>query len=593
MKKTGVKKTGLEKTGLKRIGFRKIGFKFILIICLLAGISFAALGFLVKNIHFISDTSNGLMAGEVAETNEMHEIYEAYLEIYRLTFCHINTNVTSIMDRYEKEIAEQKAVLQELLTDYRTKITEEEVLATFDIVEDKLNAYNNSVDNIIKLSRSGDKEMANVNVINTLGTINNLLHFNMMKLLDYSGAEFAQGQQKLKDAADQADFAAWIIVAALAGASVLVFAVSMLTIVRPIRKVAKTLNDIVSGIDGDNGDLTRRVPVVTRDEIGDLAKGINLFLSMMQEMIGGIIGSGVEMGTQQSVVSGIVEKAGKGAENTSSIMEELAAGMEEVSATVSNMTEDTARVETSMSGMVGKAAEGTDFAGEMKKRAESLQEKAESSKSTAGEMIHEIDGRLQQSIEDSRQIENISSLTEDILSIAEQTNLLALNASIEAARAGQYGRGFAVVANEIRDLADHSKKTAGNIQEISGNVITAVVSLSDNAKRLLQFLDEKVMPDYDMLAQTGDAYLRDSETINGIMHEVDGTAEHLNSVMQDMVQANDGIFTTVQESAAGVSSVAATTGDLAENMKSIIKALDSVSDVIDELQEKTKCFKKY
>lgn len=578
---------------MKRTGFKRIGFKFVLIILLLLSISFSALGFLVKNIHYISDKSNALMEGEVTQINEMHEIYEAYLEIYRLTFCHINTNVKNIMDGYEEDIAEQKAVLDGLLKSYRERIRDEEVSSTFEIVEDKLKAFNNSVDNIIKLSRSGDKEMANINMINTLGTINNLLHHNMMKLLEHSEVNFEAGQQSLTESVEQTDAAVWLIAAALVAASALVFFISTLTIVRPIRRVTRSLNGIVDGIHTGSGDLTKRVPIATRDEIGDLAKGINIFMSMMQEMIGGIISSGTEMSLQQTVVSDIVEKAGRGAENTSSIMEELAAGMEEVSATVSNLTEDTRSAETAMTGMADKAAEGTNFAGEMKKRAEHLQEKAENSRNTADEIIHTIDSQLQKSIDDSRQIENISNLTQDILSIAEQTNLLALNASIEAARAGQYGKGFAVVADEIRNLADHSKMTAGNIQGISENVITAVVSLSDQATRLLKFLNEKVMPDYDILKQTGAAYFQDSEVIDGIMYEVDNAAEHLQTVMQDMVRANEDILTTIQESATGVSTVAGTTTELADNMKNITQALASASTVIDQLQEKTKCFKEY
>ncbi len=90
-------------------------------------------------------------------------------------------------------------------------------------------------------------------------------------------------------------------------------------------------------------------------------------------------------------------------------------------------------------------------------------------------MIREFDVALQASIEDSHQIENINSLTGDILSIAAKTNLLALNASIEAARAGEAGKGFAVVADEIRVLADGSKETANNIQQISKGVVDAVI----------------------------------------------------------------------------------------------------------------------
>ena len=572
---------------------KKIGFKFAVVILMLLVISFAALGFLTVNVYKISDKSNELMNGEVVEINEMHKIYEAYLEIYRLTFYHINTKLASAMDDYEAEITANKETMNHLLAGYGEKITDEEERAVFDIVKDKLSAFCNSVDNIVALSRSGDKEMAMVNVTNTLGTINAMLHSNMMKLIDISNTSFDAGHKELEDTAAQAVGAVGVIIILLIVVSVLVFFISMRMIVTPIRKMTNAMNSIMEDINKNEGDLTKRVPVVTKDEIADLAKGVNVFMDMMQGMIGGIITSGNEIGQQQTAVSRIVERANEGAEDTSSIMEELAAGMEEVSATVHNMNEGTKNVGNSMEDMAVKAADGTDFANGMKERARKLQEEAKASRQTADGIIQSIDADLHQSIEDSRQIENISNLTGDILRIAGQTNLLALNASIEAARAGEQGRGFAVVADEIRELADDSKEAANNIQQISEGVIGAVTRLADNANRLLEFLNEKVVPDYEVLQQTGERYFEDSVMIDGIMREVDTAAGQLRFVMKDMVSANDGISVTVHESATGVSSVAGNTNELAGDMKDIIQALGRVASVTEELKQKTGCFKKY
>lgn len=572
---------------------RKVGTKFVLVISLLLVISFAALGFLTFNVHKISDKSSELMHGEVAEINEVHEIYQAYLEIYRLTFCHINASAENAMKGYEEDIAEQKATLNELLVSYRARITDDEVLTAFNTVENRLGAFCNSVDSIIELSKNGDKEKANINVNNTLGSINNLLYANMMKLLNYSNADFEVGQQSLDATAMQTNAAVIVIIVLLVAASVVVFMLSVKTIVAPIRKMTNALNDIIREIRNNEGDLTKRVPITTKDEIAELGKGVNVFMDMLQGMIGGIITSSNEISQQQITVSKIVENANHGAENTSGIMEELAASMEEVSATVYNMNEDTLSVEGSVADMAGKAADGTDFANEMKQRAQKLQTEAKESRQTADRMIREIDEQLQASIRDSRQIENISTLTGDILKIAGQTNLLALNASIEAARAGEQGKGFAVVADEIRELADNSKNTANNIQQISESVIEAVTRLSDNANQLLAFLNEKVVPDYEVLEQTGHRYFQDSVVIDDIMQEVDAAAGQLRTVMEDMVSANEGISTTVHESATGVSDVAGNTTDLADNMKDIIQALVSVTSVIDELKTKTDCFKKY
>lgn len=572
---------------------KKIGLKFAMVILLLVIISFAALGFLTANVYKISDKSNELMNGEVVEINEMHEIYEAYLEIYRLTFYHINTKLASAMDNYEAEIADNEETMNRLLASYGEKIADEEERAVFNIVKDKLEAFCDAVDSIVALSRSGDKEMATVSVTNSLGTINAMLHSNMMKLIDFSNAGFDAGRKDLEDTADRAAGTVGVVIALLIAASILVFLISIRTIVTPIRKMTSAMNAIMEDINKNEGDLTRRVPVMTKDEIADLARGVNVFMDMMQGMIGGIITSGNEIGQQQVAVSRIVERANEGAEDTSSIMEELAAGMEEVSATVYNMNEGTKNAGSSMEDMADKAAAGTDFANGMKERARRLQEEAKESRQTADGIIQSIDADLHQSIEESRQIENISNLTGDILRIAGQTNLLALNASIEAARAGEQGRGFAVVADEIRELADDSKEAANHIQQISSGVIGAVMRLAENANRLLEFLNEKVVPDYEVLQQTGERYFEDSVRVDEIMREVDAAAGQLHLIMKDMVSANEGISVTVHESATGVSNVAGNTSELAGDMKDIIQALGRVASVTGELKQKTGCFKKY
>ena len=153
-----------------------------------------------------------------------------------------------------------------------------------------------------------------------------------------------------------------------------------------------------------------------------------------------------------------------------SAMEIVDNGMNENVSSGKNISEMVRVIKKSADSMSERSEDGA-------KQAESIHKRAKESKDIAAEnhqnthnVKQEINTSLDKALEDAKVVDQINDLTESIMGIAAQTNLLALNASIEAARAGEAGKGFAVVADEIRSLAEQSKKTATNIQEITGKV---------------------------------------------------------------------------------------------------------------------------
>ena len=147
-----------------------------------------------------------------------------------------------------------------------------------------------------------------------------------------------------------------------------------------------------------------------------------------------------------------------------------------------------------------------------------------------------------------------------------------------------------MVADEIRMLADSSKQTAGNIQQISAGVVAAVMTLAENAGSLVKFINERVMPDYEILERTGEQYLNDSITVDRMMGEMRESMENIGGMMRTVAESNENIASNVRESAQGVGGVVDNTAALAENMKGIVEALNQVSDVVSHLSEQTACF---
>lgn len=569
---------------------KKIGFKVASAIMVLALIAIISLGFLANSLTTITASSQNVMNNEVEKINLIHSVYEDYLSISLSLNSHLSAKLLRTMDTKAKDILERREEMWASMKAYEAMITSDEVREIYDYLSRRLESFDSYVDSIIEASREGDKERASSMVTNSLGTLNNTIDRNMNRLLEFSAADLETSKALLQSKAENSYMLIVTVIVLLIVAAALVVLIARRIIVRPIQRIAQVINGMIENIHNNRGNLNERVPVLTNDEIADLAKGVNQFLDILQDVIGGVISCSEEIHRQQLNVNDVVEETNQHANDTSATMEELAASMEEMSSTVVYVNENTREAEASVGEMVDKAVNGTKFAQEIKNRAEELQKLAQDSRATADSMIREFDVTLNASIEDSRQIEKISNLTSDILSIASKTNLLALNASIEAARAGEAGKGFAVVADEIRQLADSSKETAGNIQQISEGVVSAVMTLADNARKLVDFINERVMPDYEILERTGGQYLNDANTVDQLMAEMRSSMENIGSMMRSVTDSNDNITNTVRESAQGVGGVVDNTSALADNMKGIIAALDQVSDVVNSLSEQTACF---
>ena len=569
---------------------KKIGSKFALAIIALALISIISLGVLANSMTAISQSSQDIMNNEVEKINLIHGIYGDYLNMYMNVYAHVNAKLLRTMDKRADDIQEYRTHMWESMETYKSKITSEEALGVYDSLAERLESFDTYVDSIIELSRANDKERANNLISNNLGMLNNTIGNSMTDLLEFSDTELADGKGYLQGKVESSYVLIVAVIVILIVTAILVLIIAHRIIVTPIQKIAQVINGMIEDIHNNKGNLTERVPVQTKDEIATLASGVNEFLDILQDVIGGVISSSDEINRQQLHVNEVVEVTNQNASDTSATMEELAASMEEVSSAVSYVSDSTKEAEASVGEMVDQAVNGTKFAEEIRSRAEELRRLAQESRATADGMIKEFDVSLNASIEDSKQIEKIGNLTADILSIASKTNLLALNASIEAARAGEAGKGFAVVADEIRQLADNSKQTAGNIQQISAGVVAAVMTLAENAGNLVKFINERVLPDYEILERTGEQYLNDSITIDRMMGEMRDSMENIGGMMRSVAESNENITNNVRESAQGVGGVVNNTAALAENMKGIVEALNQVSDVVSHLSEQTACF---
>ena len=371
---------------------------------------------------------------------------------------------------------------------------------------------------------------------------------------------------------------------------IIVVLVSVRLIVTPVKKSSKELEDMVDEVNNAAADLTKRISVNQKDEIGSLVEGVNTFIEALQHVIAEIRDSSVHLNSAFAAVTDSVTSVNGNATDISAVMEELSATMEEVSATLANVNERVERAGQGMDRISEQSEHILHYATEMQDRATQLENTAVTNKDTTSTMIQEILSTLQQAIENSKSVEEVNALTDEILNISSQTNLLALNASIEAARAGEAGKGFAVVADEIRVLADSSRETAGNIQQINAKVVTAVEELVKNSENIVAYINENVLKDYDGFVDSGHKYRADADYINEVMTSFTDSVEHLRQTMDEVVENVNDVSTAVEQGAEGVANAAEDTTQLVGEMETIMKEIDDSNQNISNLSTQTNRF---
>lgn len=272
-----------------------------------------------------------------------------------------------------------------------------------------------------------------------------------------------------------------------------------------------------------------------------------------------------------------VDSVDENAMGVSSVMQELTASMEEISSNIVTVNQNATDANSEVNVLAQDLDELNNYATEMEKSAAKLIEFATWNKNDTLEKVTPISEALKRAMEESKSVEEIDGLTNDILGIANQTNLLALNASIEAARAGEAGRGFAVVADEIRELAERSKNTANHIQNINLLVTSAVAELVKESDALLDYVIKQIVPDYEEFLDFGGEYNKDAAHVHEVVSRFHEMATAIDSHLADINANLDGIETSAEESARGIA-------DATNNAENLVQNIEGLSEEVAKLK---------
>jgi methyl-accepting chemotaxis protein len=299
-------------------------------------------------------------------------------------------------------------------------------------------------------------------------------------------------------------------------------------IVGPLRSVIRVAEQIAAG------DLTGRVEVERRDEIGQLMRAMQQMSLGLSGIVSGLQASIEQLASSAHSLSAVTEQTHKEVSSQKEETEQVATAMNQMTATVHDVARNAEEAAQAAQAADGKVDSGQVVVRQSMQRIELLADSAQSASQSIGSL--------------STQIQNIGSVLEVIKSVAEQTNLLALNAAIEAARAGEQGRGFAVVADEVRALARRTQQSTGEIEQL----VSALRLAAQSSVRQIQDSGELVKLAVSDALQTESALGSIAAAVSQIQQmnqQIAAAAEQQSSVAEEINRSVTSIRASADQSA--------------------------------------------
>lgn len=379
------------------------------------------------------------------------------------------------------------------------------------------------------------------------------------------------------------NMAAIILAGALIIGGILIFFI--------IRSITKPLSTLVSSSKKiSQGDLTEKIDVRSKDEIGQLGTSFNEMSESLRDVIQAVQTSVENVASSSEELTASAGQTTKATEHITSSIETFSNGNENQS----EMVEQSAAHLKQMNEGLNEVAETSDVI-----TASSIQSKTVAE--TGGQLVEQTVGQMKtidHSVKEAEGVINglehkskdITNILGVINGIADQTNLLALNAAIEAARAGESGRGFSVVAEEVRKLAVQSSDSAKEIEKLVNEIVTEI----ETSQNMFKAVNEEVKNGLTITDQTKESFSQINEQTAEIaarINEMNTTVRELSKGSEQISKAVNEIADVSRESSASIQDIAASAEEQLASMEEISSSSTTLSQMAEELRDLIKKFK--
>ncbi len=544
----------------------------------------------IVNIQGVNAKATVITDKYMMGISELAKIQEETNNIHKTALSHVLATDLESMISLVDSIKEQEGVLDGCLEAYLPYVTEE-MAGDYESILANFEGLKWEIANLMAYS-------ANNNNAGAYALANGAIAGYAKGMQDGIDAMTEKMQAQAQDSKEQQNatyrqallFGALFVV--ISAAALLVTLLSVFQfVIRPLGKTRNEISGIISDIDRREGDLTRRVPIFSNREIAEVGSGINVFMEKLQDIFKVITDNSQKMERLVNEVRDSVLTSNGSVSDLSAVTEELSAAMSEMSNSAAIINTNADAVKKEVDAMAAQTMDIRQYTTEMKGHADSMESAAHANMVSTEQKVNEILEVLEQSIEESKSVNQVNSLTNDILNIASQTNLLSLNASIEAARAGEAGKGFAVVASEISQLATASQSAANRIQSINSVVIHAVNNLVDNANGLVEYMNVSILPEFKNFVTGGSEYRSKANYIENVMCDFSARMDGLQGTIGEIADSIGLITSAIDEGVGGVGNAADSTQVLLSDMESIANHMDENQAIAVNLKRETEIFR--
>lgn len=496
----------------------------------------------VSSIRNVNANAANIADNYMAGKNRLAEIRQSTMNIHKMALSHIVATDYNTMITLVTQIKEEEAALDEMLAAYESYVTDADRELYQALLTD-YDAFRHALVSLVCASASSKTQDAYAFANGDVAVYGDAMERHIDGLNDSINAQTADARQQLS-----AVYVGSMLISAMSIALCILLvciAVSIILrhVVRPVKSILHAIQDSSGRIDHLVGEVLKR--------------------------------------TRTSNESALA---------LSALAQELTASMQGVADNAGHINGNAADIQSDVNDMAEECNTITAYSTAMRTRADQMESSAQLSMQVTEKKTADILDILAEAIRQSKSVDQINTLTDDILGISAQTTLIALNASLEAARAGAAGKGFKVVAEEVRQLADSSRKAANRIQEVNEIVTGAVYNLSENAQNLVDYLNSSILTEFQSFVNADKQYKDDAVYIEQAMDEFNDKTSHLRNAMSEIVDDIAMITGAIDDSAAGIAGVADSTRSLVSDMADITDRMAVNEEIVKELRQETGAF---